>query len=525
MVSLFGPVPLRTSALSKSISAPCSSCMITTRARYVAQRYPRATQPSARLYSHKSQQRPRSKITWYQLPIGVGIGFMGLMQFYKTSTREAEKQKELGEMESGTPKKRERIRPEGPWQVRVMSTLPLKAMSRLWGRFNEIDIPYYLRVPGFKLYAWIFGVNLDEVSEPDLHTYPNLAAFFYRTLKPGSRPLDPHPNALLSPSDGRILQFGQIEGGDIEQVKGMTYSIDALLGKRTPTPSIASDLSNGDIKTPLRQITENEDLVKTDEEFARVNGIPYTLPDLFSGDKDKSTRLSKPHDESIRPASPATERAVHADLALGDKPWYAYLAPEEKKTALYYAVIYLAPGDYHRFHSPANWVVERRRHFAGELFSVSPYLQRTLPGLFTLNERVVLLGRWRWGFFSYIPVGATNVGSIMINFDRELRTNSLTTDTEADRAAEAAAKKGEPYLGFSEATYASSSAVLGGQALRKGEEMGGFKLGSTVVLVFEAPAEKGAGKGDVLKGGWRWNVEKGQTLRMGQALGYVDEEV
>ena len=40
-----------------------------------------------------------------------------------------------------------------------MSTLPLKALSRLWGRFNEIDIPYYLRVPGFKLYSWIFGVK------------------------------------------------------------------------------------------------------------------------------------------------------------------------------------------------------------------------------------------------------------------------------------------------------------------------------------------------------------------------------
>lgn len=44
-------------------------------------------------------------------------------------------------------------------QVQIMSTLPLKAMSRLWGRFNELVIPYYLRVPGFKLYSWIFGVK------------------------------------------------------------------------------------------------------------------------------------------------------------------------------------------------------------------------------------------------------------------------------------------------------------------------------------------------------------------------------
>lgn len=44
-------------------------------------------------------------------------------------------------------------------QVQVMSKLPLKALSRLWGRFNELTIPYYLRVPGFKLYSFIFGVK------------------------------------------------------------------------------------------------------------------------------------------------------------------------------------------------------------------------------------------------------------------------------------------------------------------------------------------------------------------------------
>ncbi|KAL2759190.1 hypothetical protein ACRALDRAFT_2099973 [Sodiomyces alcalophilus JCM 7366] len=536
MASLFaGAGQVRATLSANSVRRPCSSCVSGRHAPFSARRRP--SNPivfSARLFSQRSQQRPRfssrlraalreSKIQWYQLPIGVGIGFVGLMQFYKVTKREKEKQ-ELEEVTGAAGRKPnggDRIRPDGPWQVRVMSTLPLKAMSRLWGRFNELDIPYYLRVPGFKLYSFIFGVNLDEVAEPDLRTYPNLAAFFYRTLKPGARPLDPNPNALLCPSDGRVVQFGQIEGGDIEQVKGMTYSIDALLGKHTPTPS-ATPGEHG--RASERHITENEDLIKTDEEFARVNGISYTLPNLLSGGRQSDgIQGGSPPDEADQEDSPAAISTVRADLALGEKPWYAPLDSQGTKTALYYAVIYLAPGDYHRFHSPANWVVERRRHFAGELYSVSPYLQRTLQGLFTLNERVVLLGRWRWGFFSYVPVGATNVGSIKINFDRELRTNSLTTDTEADRAAEEAASRGEPYLGFAEATYASASRVLGGHALRRGEEMGGFQLGSTIVLVFEAPVEKESEAGET-KGGWRWNVEKGQQVKMGQALGLVDDE-
>ncbi|KOS17357.1 Phosphatidylserine decarboxylase proenzyme 1 [Escovopsis weberi] len=468
-----------------------------------------------------------SKIEWYHIPVGLGIGFLGVFQFLKIRSREARKEHDLEE----APKPRPRIRPSGPWQVQVMSTLPLKAISRIWGKFNELTIPYFLRVPGFRLYSFIFGVNLDEVAEPDLHTYPNLAAFFYRTLKPGARPLDPDANALLSPSDGKILQFGQIQGGDIEQVKGMTYSIDALLGKQTPPSSISSG-SSGHSPHPSDHLlgpTADEDVIRQEEQFAKVNGISYTLPDLMggSGAAAKPNPASQPMqtqrppaaDESLAASSSAVSQ-VRADLARADRHWYHDLLSHGKPNALYYAVIYLAPGDYHRFHSPANWVVERRRHFAGELYSVSPYLQRTMPGLFTLNERVVLLGRWRWGFFSYVPVGATNVGSIVVNFDRELRTNSLLTDTAADRAAEDAARRGEPYLGFAEATYRGASRVLGGRALRRGEEMGGFQLGSTIVLVFEAPAAAELG-GE--KRGWEWAVEKGQTVKMGQALGRVHE--
>ena len=491
-----------------------------------------------------------TRVEWYPIPVAAGIGFLGLVQFYrvqKRQRREKEQEDIDAEEHSGSghrPKKRPRVRPEGPWSVQVMSTLPLKFLSRLWGRFNEVELPYYLRVPGFKLYSWIFGANLDEVAEPDLHVYPNLAAFFYRKLKPGCRPLDPNPNAILSPADGKIIQYGMIAHGEVEQVKGVTYSLDALLGSQQPSESSAhAPESNVSLsaKSPkpsssrTRNSSNDEEIIRSDEEFASVNGISYTLPHLFSGGKKhpEAQEQESPTDQSTT-SKPSSESEVRADLALANpsRPWWAPV-PSPVPKALYYCVIYLGPGDYHRFHSPVSWIVEARRHFAGELYSVSPYLQRTLPGLFVLNERVVLLGRWRHGFFSYTPVGATNVGSIKINFDKELRTNSLTTDTEADRQAERAKERGEPYSGFAEAYYGAASKVLGGHALKRGEEMGGFQLGSTIVLVFEAPKgrrrrsfDEGFSDDDEKKrmGGWKWNIDIGQKVQVGQALGLVESE-
>lgn len=526
---------------------------------------------SRRLYEQRQQHRKEgfgsrlrkaladTPIKWQPIPVALGVAFLGGFQWYRVHEREKARDLEergqyvgsAGDPGDGgkRPKKRERIRPSGPWQVQIMSTLPLKALSRLWGRFNELTIPYYLRVPGFKLYGWIFGVNFDEVSEPDLHVYPNLASFFYRTLKPGVRPLDPNPNSLLSPADGRVIQFGTIDNGEVEQVKGVTYSLDALLGSQAPSrsPSVSGASTPSGTQTPTSNIASSssspqpssdrsrrgdEEIIQTDEEFAQVNGISYTLPSLFSGGSSSSEHPHSAVVDQSTSSHPSSESEVRAEMALSakDQPWWSS-APSDaaKQTQLYYMVIYLAPGDYHRFHSPCSWVVESRRHFAGELYSVSPYLQRTLPGLFTLNERVVLLGRWRWGFFSYTPVGATNVGSIKINFDAELRTNSLTTDTAADRAAEEAKDRGEPYSGYAEATYEHASSVLGGHALKRGEEMGGFQLGSTIVMVFEAPKGRRpsfdeGGLQVERKGGWRWGVEKGQRVKVGEAVGWVEEE-
>ena len=433
--------------------------------------------------------------------------------------------------------------------MQVLSTLPFKALSYYWGRFNEIPLPRVLRTPAFLLYSWIFGVNLDEVAEP-LDNYRNLAEFFYRQLKPGCRPIDPRPHAVVSPADGRVLQFGEVRaGGQVEQVKGMTYSLDALLGAQEEPPRSGYGASPGVaaalVKKELqdRRVEPNEAIAhrggkggdsdpnaavySADEEFANVNGISYTLPSLLSGSSAPSdgastaattttttssssssaTAAGQGGDVSV-PASAADTLEVGAEMSRGMAS--SWLSDPQKR--LFFCVVYLAPGDYHRFHSPVSWVAEQRRHFAGELYSVSPWLQSRLKDLFVLNERVVLLGRWRHGMFSMTPVGATNVGSIKIHFDRELRTNSMTHD-----ATKASPQKAG---GFAEATYRGASALLGGYPLTKGSEIGGFNLGSTVVLVFEAPATSAlAGPG---QGGFRFCVERGQYVKVGQALGVVE---
>jgi phosphatidylserine decarboxylase len=89
-----------------------------------------------------------------------------------------------------------------------------------------------------------------------------------------------------------------------------------------------------------------------------------------------------------------------------------------------YMVIYLSPGDYHRFHSPANFTANYRRHIAGYLEPVDPRYLAKQPEVLKSNERVNILGDWAHGFFAMSFVGATNVGSIKLHFDENLETNS-----------------------------------------------------------------------------------------------------
>lgn len=154
--------------------------------------------------------------------------------------------------------------------------------------------------------------------------YRSLSEFFTRSLRNDVRLIA--PDVIVSPCDGRVLHLGPVTSDThLEQVKGVTYSLESFLGPRT-----------------------------------------------------------KSHD-----AESFVESLKH----------------KKEGTSLYHCIIYLAPGDYHRFHSPANWKPELRRHFHGELLSVSPKVAKWVPGLFALNERAAYLGSWEHGFFSFTAVG------------------------------------------------------------------------------------------------------------------------
>lgn len=287
-----------------------------------------------------------------------------------------------------------------------------------------------------------------------------------------------------------------VDDQEFANVNGIEYSLDQLFGShasRAPSSS-ASDFSGSDSsRSSSGTSTPNS----------------YDTPSSPSSevspeDINKPRKVGELTDASVPPTGDVTSNLSHdASVAedVGVRPSFSRTDSTSggfctnPNSQLFFTVIYLAPGDYHRFHSPAAWVVEKRRHFMGELFSVSPYMAKRLQNLFVLNERVSLLGRWKHGFFGMVPVGATNVGSILLNFDKDLRTNVRG--------------RRQPPGTFTEAVYTKASSVLRGKPLRPGEEMGGFCLGSTIVLVFEAPKD------------FAFDVQAGQKVKVGERLGDV----
>ena len=150
-----------------------------------------------------------------------------------------------------------------------------------------------------------------------------------------------------------------------------------------------------------------------------------------------------------------------------------------------FATLYLSPRDYHRIHMPCDGRLLRMTYVPGDLFSVNPVTARGVPGLFARNERVVCVFESARGPFVLILVGATIVGSMATVWHGVVN----------------------PPRGKVVRTWdypASGPAV----ALKKGEEMGRFLLGSTVVMLFP-------------KGPLAFNPQwaPGRSIRLGEAMG------
>lgn len=269
------------------------------------------------------------------------------------------------------------------FRLAMLNLLPKNSISRLAGRFassraSKWVIPYYVRH---------FSIDPEQAEKP-IDEYETLTDFFTRKLKPGFRPIAAGSNDLVSPVDGVVSQFGPIHEGTLLQAKGVTYSLEQLLG------------------------------------------------------------------------DPVKARLYEGGLFL---------------------TIYLSPRDYHRIHTCLQGSVTGYSYIPGSLYPVNPFGVRNVPGLFAKNERLTTYMTTSFGEYAIVKVGATIVGSVQVVYDSKLTTN---------------VRKGKP-----------AHNEIQGPFLKKGEELGLFRFGSTVVCLFQP----GMVTLDHLK--------EGQFVQMGQKIG------
>ena len=149
----------------------------------------------------------------------------------------------------------------------------------------------------------------------------------------------------------------------------------------------------------------------------------------------------------------------------------------------HFATLYLSPKDYHRIHMPCDGRLTRMIYVPGDLFSVNPATARGVPGLFARNERVVCVFEGANGPFVLTLVGATIVGSMATVWHGVVNPPRLKQ--------------------VSEWCYEDNTITF-----KKGDEMGRFLLGSTVVMLFP-------------QGPLAFNPEwvAAKPIRLGEAMG------
>jgi phosphatidylserine decarboxylase len=248
--------------------------------------------------------------------------------------------------------------------------LPRAGLTEAIGWLSERPIPLPLRAPMLGGLARAFGIDMEEAERP-ARAYSTFQQLFCRRLSAGARTCDASEDAVVSPVDGRVLEWGTVSREAVFEVKGRRYSALTLLGGEG------------------------------------------ALAERFLGGS--------------------------------------------------FCILYLSPRDYHRMHSPVSGQVIGYRWLCGEYWPVNG-LVPFLPDVYCENERVVTLIRAFGGLVAMVKIAALGVGYISLAYLGE-------------EAGVRLAPGGRPRARDFDPSEAP--------AVRCGEEIAAFGLGSTVVLLFE----------------------------------------
>jgi phosphatidylserine decarboxylase len=273
--------------------------------------------------------------------------------------------------------------------------IPQHFLSRLVYRLTRSRLPA-VKNALIKSFMRGFSPDMSDAMQRDPLAYASFNEFFTRALRPGARPIDPNDSVLISPVDGAISQIGRLDGSQIMQAKGHSYSLEALLDYGSSQANWASRFTDG-----------------------------------------------------------------------------------------CFATLYLAPFNYHRVHMPLSGTLRAAWYVPGQLFSVNAVTAATVPGLFARNERVVCIFEDGPRSFAMVLVGALFVGSMETVWHGEITPRNPRRPLELP--------------------LDTTRAPL---HLEKGEEMGRFNMGSTVILI-TAP--------DMID--WLPNMKAGGSVYVGQPLG------
>lgn len=307
-------------------------------------------------------------------------------------------------------------------------------ISRIFGIIAAVKFPKFIQNFINRKYVEFFKIDMSEFDPPQSYASLN-ALFTRRLLRP--REIAADERAFISPSDGVIFESGCCADLRAFSVKGCEYSLSELLGR-----TFTASESGGAVKN----LDDGADAAQ-----AKIigGGATYTASGV--------------------------QAEIYSDESGASRETSAIGAQGGENTSgvnLSYANIYLSPRDYHHYHAPCDLSVLQTLYIPADLYSVAKKFLLKIPNLYVKNERVILKCKMRnGGILWMVFVGALNVGKMRFDFDTRIQTNARANREEALYEYE--------NLNF-----------------KKGDHLGNFELGSTIVLVaqseflkFETPTD------------------------------------